>query len=230
MRVIGGFGSAGAGNRSGRRTANNGGISSTYAERNRRVERLASAVDVSLTPPLEELRATIVDGQCWWCKRDGFRALSGHWVRAHGINMQWIRDYLCVPKGHSFVSDETRRLFSENGKRNYGAHLRPASGAKRQLSRFGIESQRRKSAERIARLGVTEALRRFREAAAKHSASSRKTHVCRICGATFFKNRPGTPRVTCSDECDRERRRIAAAASGFGVAIRPSIAPAPLSE
>ena len=157
VHIQGGFASAGAGNRTGRRIHTRFGVSTTAKERNRRVEKVAREVNIS-DPPKEEFMKYVEVGQCWWCD-DGrtFESLSQHWVKAHGIDLQWLKDYLVLPKKYAFISDGLRAGFSERQKLLYDpTKINYMEGVrkKRKLSRFGCIAQQKKGNTVKCKLGI----------------------------------------------------------------------------
>ena len=153
--IVRGYGSAGAGNRTGRRIASTCGVGQTARERSRRVlfRELESRVD---EPTKDQLVESISDGRCWWCGQDRNRLgealnLGLHWSRRHGISIQRVRDILQVPKKTTFPTPETHAKLSEISKRRYvqdalaGRILRQNGGkGSRILSVFGVEANRNK--------------------------------------------------------------------------------------
>ena len=199
-RAQGSFGSAGS-SRSLRRTATAVGVGSTAA-----VARLAENQSLPQrldTPTREEVKDSIASMACCFCRTTKtFRSLSGHWAKAHGIDVQWVRDYIGVAKDTSFISDETKAIFRERGLRLYDpAKLRQRGGkGSRKLSLFGIAVQRAK----LAAIPDKEGQRR--RASQASAAKSTKSNTCIICGKTFTRKHAARLK-TCSTLCDRERRR-----------------------
>lgn len=222
MRIVNGYGSAGAGNRTGRRTASNVGIGQTAAERDRRALR-AESVTREGAPQADELRRYIDAGRCWWCDRDKNRegrpwqSLSLHWQRTHGISTQAVCDILGVPKHTSFVSESLRDNQAQRAKRNYNPDkLRCGKGGKKALSAFGIAANRAKFTAVRERLGEPAFRDRMKAMAQLNGERSRKLRPCIVCETTFW---PGLThngvggRKTCSDVCDRIRRSALAKAA-----------------
>jgi len=114
-KLIGGFGSSGAGNRTGRSIYNRTGLSTTPRERNRRIT-LLKRIDSSNDPTRQELQESIRIGRCWWCGQDKFQSLSQHWIKAHGIKKSVICEILQVPQKTSFVSEELKSVFRTNSE------------------------------------------------------------------------------------------------------------------
>lgn len=177
FKIIGGFGSAGAGNRSGRRISTRAGISSSPKERDRRKEKASRNVSLNDNPPKDEFLRYMEAGQCWWCK-DGriFKSLSVHWRKAHGINPQWVRDYLLLPKKHSFISEGTKRLYSERGKRNYDPDKLKYVGGTKELSKFGILAQKKRCDDYVVKIGHKEISKIRKEIFKNLSDESKERH------------------------------------------------------
>lgn len=213
--AIGGFGSAGAGNRSGRRIASRAGIGSTASERNRRILK-ASCESKIAEPPPDELMRWIDAGRCWWCGDDKeYRSLSQHFIQKHGIDLQWVRDYLHVPKRHPFISEDLHQSISERSRRLYDPQkFRGVKNTSRKLSAFGVESNRIKALrfrERLGESGMQEHLATMRATGtAKRTQMAeerRRTAIyCVVCGGEVFWPHGKMPTKTCSDKCHRELR------------------------
>lgn len=146
----------------------------TAAERNRRTARGESVADA--TPTVEALQQSIQDFRCAWCGRDSNRdgtplkSLSAHWAKSHGISVQWVRDYLCLPKTASFVTQEVSAACAERSKARYDPDKLRCKGGARELSRFGIEAQRRKLA------GISPESREAGAQKAREAKRSTETH------------------------------------------------------
>lgn len=211
MRVIGGFGSAGAGNRTGRRTASAVGVGQTAKDRDYRVSRLAAPADPR-DPAAGELWPYIKNNECWWCKAPKqWKALSQHLTRAHNIDLQKVRDILQVPKNYSFINDSLKDRFAARGRKYYRPDKLHHKSRPRKLSAFGIRRNREKLA------AIPEDERKAIQARAT-AAIAQKTHTeaearyltkqksCCVCGTrlTYAQRR----HVTCSVVCDRKRRSI----------------------
>lgn len=156
-------------------------------------------------PAVDDIFRAIEDGHCLWCGDSRvFSSLSGHWTRGHGFVLQEIRDLLKVPKQYAFISDELRAVQSANGKRHYDSEkLRQRPGQRRELSAVGLDSQRANWRKWHTAPEFDEARR---EANRKSGETRIKSNICVICDETFrFKG--AIRRVTCSRECDSERRR-----------------------
>ena len=143
-----GFGSAGAGNHTGRRTASPVGVGQTARERVRRII-IAECHTREGTPTPSELMEYVHIGKCWWCgreaTRDGkpFRSLSAHFQRGHGLNLQEIRDILMVPKSFTFISEELSEEQSIRSKKNYDpSKLINKAGRRYRLSAYGAAMNR----------------------------------------------------------------------------------------
>ena len=204
----GGFGSAGAGNRSLRRTATAVGVGQTATVSGLRRYTLQARMD---EPSVEDLWRSIRTQQCCYCTDNRtFRVLSQHWTRGHGIDLQDIRDRLEVPKNYSFISAETSEIHRARAKRLYNPEkLHNPNDRPRVLSKFGMAAQRAKC-EAIPEAGRI----RIREKASRASAKAsrarvdayQKTHPCIICGRVYKRKYTGKTTV-CSKACNEERRR-----------------------
>lgn len=125
MKVLGGYGSAGAGNKTGRMTMTRGGASKTAAVR---VFRTTAIQASGLPMPTEEERddfvASIQMMRCWWCGLDKNRlgrpwqSLSHHWGKGHHISSRDVAIWLGLPKKTTFLSPAFRTQSHIRGKRN----------------------------------------------------------------------------------------------------------------
>ena len=208
MKVLGGYGCAGAGNRTGRRTATAAGIGQSALIRNWRTLHLAA--DGSLREPsADELREAIRCGRCWWCGRDTdregkpFRSLSGHWLRAHEIPTQHIRDILGVPKNTSFISEQTKALFIARAKQHWKGIRN--KGRPRVLSAYGKKVNRQK----LDALDRAVIMLRLQEISRALAVTRRVMVICSECGTEFWGKTGGNGRhkcLTCSPECRAQRK------------------------
>lgn len=220
MRTQGGFGSAGAGNRTGRNTMTRGGLATTGKAQRKRSQR-----EVTGTPTREELTESIRLMRCWWCGAESgvdgrpFKSLAGHWRWAHGIDAQLARDILRVPKHTAFIDLDLRDRLSRESKRRYRPDLLRSvkSSSPRLLSAFGVESNRQKI--KLAQAVVAEKLKTDAEFSARFKAAVSKsqgglsmiTAECVICGSPFVvKSKNRSRIVTCSKACRAERKRRSA--------------------
>ncbi len=212
VSVVGGYGSAGAGNRTGRRITTRSGVSTTASERNRRVEKAARDVKLTDDPPKDELLRYLEAGKCWWCD-DGrvFKSPVQH-LRVHDISVQWVRDYLVLPKTHSFNCEETKQLKSSIAKKNYNPEkLVSPTGAKvKHKSTAWMESQRKKLKKHKEEIGkdavrrqLKEASRRSKEIQTQKAKEKRRRNpaYCVICGKEAEWLMGKAKPKTCSDGC-----------------------------
>ncbi len=156
----GGFGSAGAGNRSMRRTMTRAGTASGVQLAALKDSRVRPATLAE--PTAEQLRPTIKGQVCWWCDDDRiFVALSGHWVAAHGIDLQWVRDLLGVRKKTPFISPELSRQFAERSRRLHDPEKLSYRGGPKELSAYGLAAQAKRHDTYRERIGEKEYRRRL---------------------------------------------------------------------
>ncbi len=165
-------------------------------------------------PTRDEILDSLKGMFCAWCDdRRTFKALGAHWFFAHGMYTQEVRDLLGVKKRTPFICEALRHVMSLRAKRLYPEHkatLVPKKGVKRVLSKFGIESQRKKWENLEKRLGP-EGMQKQRLAAnvlgaaanhAKYLDRAQKT--CIICGQDFFRPAGSSRALTCGDVCEKE--------------------------
>lgn len=167
-------------------------------------------------PTRDEILASLEGMYCAWCDdRRTFKALGAHWFFAHGMYTQEVRDILGVRKDMPFLSEATHQIMSIRAKRLYEGikeRLKPRKGGKRILSKFGLESQRKKWTTLMKRLGP-EGMQKQRLAA--NAISARVNHekylerakkTCVICGKSFLRPVASRRELTCGDTCEREWR------------------------
>ena len=199
-----GFGSAGAGNRSLRRTATRAGIGQTAKIGYLRL----GAHPVTREPSAEEVHEGVMAGQCPYCDDTRtFKALPQHWVRAHGIDLQEVRDLLGVPKREPLCSSEMSAEFAARQRRLWPFikdKFLSAPPGRREFSKYGRQVQRAK----LAAIPKAQREENLRRAGAASAAVNTKSRTCVICGNT--ERYPGAYRTkTCSKACDSVRRRRA---------------------
>lgn len=208
-RLIRGFASAGDGNRTGRKISTRGGLTTTSRETNRRKNRQRGAHDdkilVEIDP--EEFWRFYNGGRCWFCGADAndggkpFKALSQHFSRGHGIDLNDLRDHLLLPRNYSFISEETRKKYSDRGKRLYDPErLKQKPGTRHEIGLYGRISARFRTTKEAA---LPSSIR-----ATQHGLVER--FECSTCGRTFDA-RPSKRRrdgqTFCSPTCLVEGRR-----------------------
>lgn len=144
IKLVGGYGSAGAGNRTGRRIASQVGIGQTAKERNNRIERLSLPAKGEW-PELNEFESWVQTGRCWWCESNKvFTNLSSHWAKAHGIYVRDVRNYYGFIKKRSFISSELSATFSQQARKHYNAEKLQYHGGKREITTALVNSNRAK--------------------------------------------------------------------------------------
>lgn len=155
------------------------GVDTTTFQRNRG-KRVGRLYDPESDEELEIAKAYASDGLCWWCwGNKTYKALSQHWVKTHDFDMQWIRDLFKVGKSHSFISEDLKDTFSVRGRKYYNPNkLISKKGTKKNLSKFGIASQKKK-AQKV-----------------KHSKP------CVICYKGIYTHRSGHRPKTCGAACE----------------------------
>lgn len=171
-----GFGSAGAGNRTGRRTASACGVGSSARERDRRATR-ATAGSLHDVPPTLVLEA-IRQGHCAFCDDPRtFLNVTTHLTKGHGFGRIELADYLNIPRHQGLASDEFRRAARERAiARDAAASMRGVPQRSRTLGPTAVAHNRR-----IARL---------------HRPIDR---VCPFCGAIYHSmhERRSCPKAEC---------------------------------
>jgi hypothetical protein len=217
MTTQGGFGSAGAGNRTGRNIMTRGGMSTTPRENARRSGHPVTRPGV----PIKEVLAEYIrSNRCWWCGADRtvdgrpFKSLSGHWRWAHGIDAQIVRDILLVSKRTSFITEDLKFHLSAEAKRRYDPKvLKGNHGKAHHLSAFGVLSQQSKlglAREKLKKSFTDEEFRaKFSEAVSMAQGGvSLAEKECVVCKRIFIVKAKNYNRyATCGPECRSEHRR-----------------------
>lgn len=225
----GGFGSAGAGARTGgqrvgrfRGTRFDHGHRSAAADRDAKINAKSEPVRLA-DPTREELECAIADGFCWWCGRTHtktgkeIQAWGTHWAY-HGLSLERIRNILLVPRRRTFTSDGLRTERSVRQRALYYADPESRArlrnrGGRRHLTEYGLRVQRAKLAAVHWRGGGSAAsVRHAREVQAQRKIAARKPRNCASCGVEFTPRPKGVAtRTTCSKACADALKRIALA-------------------
>jgi hypothetical protein len=189
--AVGGFGGAGS-SRSLRKTMTRGGLRTTATVGKFRDSRRAKPGNIEGATP-EDIRRSVITQQCPFCEdMRTFKSLSGHFVRGHGYDLQDIRDYLKVPKGYTFVSEETTQKNRERGKRLYDPEKLRQLGRPRALSAYGIQKQREKL--------------KMAHAAQVVLGTRDIPRICQICGKEY--QHINTKTNTCGKVCAGDMKSI----------------------
>lgn len=149
IKIVGGFGSAGAGSRAIRHKATSAGVGSSY-----RVESLALLKRARQGHLGEEDKGAVLESintqQCCFCDdARTFKAIGQHWVLAHGIRLNDLRDALMLPKSYATASKEVRTSQSKRSRKNWSPELGKkmhagAKGRPRQLGAYARSIQHEK--------------------------------------------------------------------------------------
>lgn len=169
IKIVGGYGSAGAGNKTGRKSARFGGANrkarsrvSASGDRDAGIESKSTPSRLD-EPTRDELLKAIAEGYCWWCghthTKEGkeIRLWSQHWRIAHGVDNQDLRNRLGLSKKEKFCTPDLsqgRRLRAiASGLSNLGSQylVRGGAGIRRVFSVYGRKVQ----AEKLARYKAT---------------------------------------------------------------------------
>lgn len=201
-----GFGSSGAGNRTGRRKFVHSGTAGT-----RRVEEYS---DLRRSPPArlddpvpEELQYAIRHQLCWWCGREGFKVLALHTQRAHGIDRFELRRLAGLFYTVGSICSPEHSEARKKRMRKSGWHPTPQVWALRK-PRHLSEACKRLNMEKMARMhglpDVAETRKRASKRAGEVSRSKAKGHPCPVCRRHVHLAR----RSTCGKpKCITERKR-----------------------
>lgn len=157
-----------------------------------KVEKSSTYVD----PPPDVVRAYIAQQQCWICGKGGWKALSQHLVKAHGLPAAEVRELAYMFKRERLISEELSEVMSKDALRRFGSN----EGLKRftKLRRF------KKGAKQPKRICSTkqkdileERVKEIRPLAAIGMRKLRRSHLCEVCGTLIETSKP----IHCSPEC-----------------------------
>jgi hypothetical protein len=204
-RMPGSAGSGGGRGKGLRQTAAHGGVGTTPAVMALKRDVLPARMDA---PTSQELWRSIKTQQCCFCADTRtFSAISQHWTRGHGIDLQDIRDQLGVPKNYGFASIDLAHSMAVRGRERYNpAKLKPKGGP-RFLSEYGRKTQREKFTSIDPEFRKEIRRRANRTNAERGKALTKQyalDHPCVICGSIFI--RVTYHATTCSKECNELRR------------------------
>lgn len=160
-------------------------------------------------PTPEELRECIRDGHCWWCGKTGWKSLSGHTSRAHGITADELRDLAGLFKHNPTCTPELTLRFKD--RPNNGKNLKFAKHPKGYKIQFNKAGRKHQDEVKTAILLANSNDDQRRNANKIRSEKYRKYHPCPVCGkiVPFSIKR----RVTCSPECRKVIRQETALSS-----------------
>lgn len=226
-RAAGGYGSAGEGSKVRQHVARGKGRVSVARDRDCKIERKHVADGRLDMPTKDELAESLRDGFCWWCGRthtDEGKEISHwslHFVKAHCLDLQKLRDILGVPKTYGFVTANLSERLSERSRRQLAEHPDHAKalrrGAKRKtgkrsFSKHGCRVQREKAARYRRR--HPNHLKRAARKGAQMRLAKRQPIRCAACDVLFspLRLKGQVTRTTCSDECANEMKRRSTAA------------------
>ena len=135
----------------------------------------------------ETIRAYIEQQQCWICGKGGWKALSQHLVKKHGIPASQVREMAYMFKRERLISIELSEVISKDASRRFGNNRHyPVKGepSKRLYSSKARDILRRR-VNVIRPLGALAQVKR------------REPHSCPVCGTVIGTSRP----IHCSPEC-----------------------------
>lgn len=229
-----GFGSAGAGNRTGRKVGRFGAGRQASTPQSGPVDRAHKIENKGRNqarlddPTKQQLEEAMRDGFCWWCgathTKDGneIQAWGAHWSLSHELDLQHVRDILEVPKNRGLVTPALHRKLSKVRRETIGpehlAKLQRAaheSTKPRKLSSYGrkVQTAKLRKARRVVReldeAGRAALLRGIHDARMRNRLE-RSIH-CEACGCWFtpIRLRGKHTRTTCSDRCHQAMRTAA---------------------
>jgi len=136
--------------------------------------------DKRVTTP-EILRSYIKENCCWICGKGGWKALSQHLVKAHGLLAAEVREMAYMFKRERLVSEELSEAISKDALRRFGNKLKRYEKGTKQPKRYYSTK-----AKDILRNRIKE----IRPLAALSQRKRRKPHYCKICGVFIRTSRP----------------------------------------
>ena len=154
-------------------------------------------------PSPETLRECIKDGFCWWCGRNGFKWLSGHTSKAHGITANDLRDMAGLFKHQPTCNSELSERFRSRNLTDpryikQAKELKRVKGYKMSFSKAGrcYQDGVKTPAFKAIRAKGQEEMARMRQNG-RHFGKPCKPHKCPGCGKLLPTAHP----ITCSPEC-----------------------------
>tara|TARA_Y100000310_G_scaffold103055_1_gene101206 strand:+ start:67 stop:924 length:858 start_codon:yes stop_codon:yes gene_type:complete len=142
-------------------------------------------------PPPEVIRDYIAQQHCWICNKGGWKALSQHLVKKHGIPAAEVREMAYMFKYERLISEELSENMSKDALRRLGdKKWKPKKG----------EPQSRKVLSTKAKGLLKKRVVEIRPLAALAQRERREAHPCPVCGVTIETSRP----VHCSPECSHK--------------------------
>ena len=132
-------------------------------------------------PSPEIIRAYIEQQQCWICGKGGWRALSQHLVKKHGLPASQVREMAYMLKRERLISPELSEFISKDALRRFG----DKKYTKKKGEKMTPKIMSRKATD-ILRQRVTE----IRPLAAISQRKRRGPHPCPLCGRVIETSRP----------------------------------------
>ncbi len=71
-------------------------------------------------PPPDVIKAYITQQQCWICSKGGWKALSQHLVKKHGLPAAEVREMAYMFKHERLISEELSEAISKDALRRFG--------------------------------------------------------------------------------------------------------------
>ena len=140
------------------------------------------------SPTPEILRSYIKECCCWICGKGGWKALSQHLVKAHGLPAAEVREMAYMLKRERLISEELSEFLSKDALRRFGDKLkRYEKGVKQPERHYSSKAKDilRKRAKEI------------RPLAAIALEKTRIPHNCPVCGRLIPTSKP----IHCTPEC-----------------------------
>ena len=141
-----------------------------------------------IDPSPETIRRYIEQQTCWICGKDGWKALSQHLVKKHGLPAAEVREMAYMFKRERLISDELSEVISKDALRRFGKrrHI-PIRGVS---SPKGILSRKQKDI-------LKNRIKKIRPLAALSQRKRRRPHSCPVCDKLVLTSKP----LHCSSEC-----------------------------
>jgi len=139
-------------------------------------------------PSPETIRRYIGQQTCWICGKNGWKALSQHLVKKHGLPAAQVREMAYMFKRERLISRELSEVLSVTALIKFGKrrHI-PLKGAQ-QATRQCSTKQKDILSQRV---------KEIRPLAALSQRKRRKPHSCLVCGNLIPTSKP----LHCCPEC-----------------------------
>lgn len=156
-----------------------------------------TAYDIEQSPKL--LRQYIQNQRCWICGKNGWRALSIHLIKKHGLPAAEVREMAYMNKRERLISEDLSGYLRAKS-------LLPGGIKER---RYNGGQQKRHILSRRAKDLFRDQAHKIRPLTLETHEPFKKPHPCPVCGTSISTARP----VHCSAECTHIARARATSKS-----------------